>query len=394
MKRFVLFVDFLLILVFLGLMIVPIVTADFQGGKLSVAENRMLATFPDFASMEITAIPRAFENWINDNIGGRSIASEIDTKVQWNLFKTSAKTDTRIGQDEWLFYYRPDIGADYRHDNLLTQEQLAQFAKDSQIVMNYITGKGAHPLMLMLPDKKTIYPELFPKGLEVKAQPSRADQIYQYVVEQNAQGNTSLPMMWLCGELMNIRNTRLIYSPRLDNAHWNIVGAYVGYEQLCKALQPYFPNLSYIPLDNCQVTPYEKTDLFNGALEISETDFIITTGNEGTYRDDSAALDSLPLGYAGDPYDWKVRTVNQNSSLPRLLYVGDSYTLKMFPFLSQSFSEMTFLHTDDMQYLPEMMDRFQPDIVVVEWVERQWSLASSKMWETATKLYYLQNPAQ
>jgi len=72
--------------------------------------------------------------------------------------------------------------------------------------------------------------------------------------------------------------------------------------------------------------------------------------------------------------------------------VGDSYTLKMFDDLAETFSEMTFLHIVDMQYLPEMLDDLQPDYVVFEWVERQFDNQNYNMWLTASKIWNIENP--
>lgn len=182
-------------------------------------------------------------------------------------------------------------------------------------------------------------------------QPSRADNIYASA-QQHA-----LPMMWICGRLIEARDLGYVYSPRLDNAHWNTLGAYVGVEEVCKALKDiYLPSLTYVPLPECTIEEFEQTGKLNDSVEITETDYRVLTGNEGTWTDDSAYLDRFPaLTYAEDPYDWKVRRVNQDSTKPKLLWVGDSYTLKMFEYLSQNFSEFTFLHLTDMTQLPELM---------------------------------------
>ena len=381
--------DALLIVAFVLVIALPLVFADREGGKLSEAENRRLATFPDLSLPLKDGTKTAVERWINDNIGGRSLASWADTQLQWNLFRTSAKSDTIVGKDDWLFFYQDWIGYDYRHVNLLSEETLAQFVNDATVVTDYIASQGAFPMLLMLPDKKTIYPEKYPDGLIVQDGPSRADALYAYMRQ-----NSRLPVMWIYDALTQARDRGAVYSPRIDNAHWNALGAFIGYQELCKALSERFPNLRYRTLEESSIQTYENTKRFNAAVPISEEDYRITTGLEDTWASDPAYMERFPyLTYAGDPADWRLHSANEDSSLPSMLFVGDSYIRLLQPYLSQSCSEFTFLHLIDMQYLPELMEELHPDIVVIEWVERQWEgLAYPKMWETATKLWHMQNP--
>lgn len=388
MKKSFKVTDAALIVVFALVLILPLVFADFEGGKVSEAENRVLASFPDLSLPLKEGVKDNAEAWINDNIGGRSLASWADTQLQWHLFRASAKSDTIVGKDDWLFYYQDFLGDSYRHANLLPEDVLAQFANDATVVGDYIIAQGAHPLLVMLPDKKTVYPEKYPDGLVVHDGPSREDALYAYM-----QQNTRLPVMWICGALMEARNLGVVYSPRIDNAHWNTFGAYIGYQEICRALHPYFSNLRYREMWECAFESFEAQGLFNGAVPIAEEDYRITTGLENTWTHDRAFMERFPyLTYAGDPLDWQLHTVNEDASLPRMLFVGDSYIRLLQPYLSQSCSEFTFLHLTDMQYLPELMAELHPDIVVIEWVERQWGLIYPKMWETATKLWYMQNP--
>jgi len=257
------------------------------------------------------------------------------------------------------------------------------------MIADYCTKKGAKPMFVQVPDKKTVYADKYPDGMKQGEGDSLADQLYAAVSQQ-----TSVPVIWLRDKLIESRAMGNVYSPRIDNAHWNSLGAYIGFETICETLnQQYGNEINYTALADCQVEAFENTGLFNGAVEISETDYRIVSGGEGSWTDDSAYLDRFTgLTYASDPYDWKVRRLNPGSSNPTLLFVGDSYTLKMFDDLAETFSEMTFLHIVDMQYLPEMLDDLQPDYVVFEWVERQFDNQNYNMWLTASKIWNIENP--
>ena len=381
--------DRLLTFVFIVFIICPLVFADFEGGKLSEAENRLLAKAPDLLNPSAGGLRSDVENWINDNAGGRAFASGINSNLTWVLFGESAKTDTIVGKDDWLFYYTEAIGADFRHENLLSQENLDMFAKHVQLIGDYCLKKGASPLFVQIPDKKTVYADKYPGGIKQGEGSSRADTLYAQTL-----GKTNVPIVWLKDKLIESRSMGNVYSPRIDNAHWNTLGAYIGFEAICEALNRHYGNeIRYTPLADCKVESFENTGLFNGAVEISETDYRITSGSADGWVDDSAYLDRFGyLTYASDPGSWKVRRLNPASSNPTLLYVGDSYTQKMFDDLAETFSEMTFLHILDMQYLPEMLDELQPDYVVLEWVERQFDNQNYCMWQTASKIWSIENP--
>ena len=377
------------IVLFLAIITCPFVFADFEVGKLSIAENRVLAEAPNLGAPSQNGFRADVENWINDNAGGRSAAADINTELTWKLFEESEKTDTIVGKDAWLFYYTEDIGADFRHENLLSQENVDLFAKHAQMISDYCLKNNAKPLFVMVPDKKTVYADKYPEGMKRGDGLSRADQLYNGMIS-----NTNVPVVWLKDLLVEKREIGNVYSPRIDNAHWNKLGAYVGFEKICEELNTWYDgNIQYVPLDMCTLTSFESTGLFNGAVEISETDYQITTGKEGNWRDDSAFLDRFPyLTYAQDPYDWKVRRMNEDTTKPTLLFVGDSYSLRMFDYLAETFSEMTFLHIVDMQYLPELLDELRPDYVVFEWVERQFDNQNNNMWATASKIWNIENP--
>lgn len=390
-RKFLTAMDVVVCVLFAAMLVIPLATSDFQGGKISVAEKRVLAEAPDWSDPLDPAFPEAAEAWIDDNIGLRSKAQEVNTLVSWKALNASGMDDTIVGKDGWLFYYTDWIGRDFCHTNQLSKEEKDNLMYNMGLICDYIREQNAAPLLVMLPDKKTIYPEKYPDGLVVADQPSRANNVYAAAQEHK------LPMMWICGRLLEAKDQGIgyVYSPRLDNAHWNNLGAYIGVEEVCKALKDlYLPSLTYVPLSECVIEEFEQTGMLNDSVEISETAYRVLTGNEGTWRDDKEYLDRFPeLTYVRNPEAWKIRRVNEDSTKPSLLWVGDSYTIGMFEYLSQNFSEFTFLHLTDMSLLPEVMADVKPDAVVIEWVERQYESASLELWKLASKIWFMENPS-
>jgi hypothetical protein len=54
--------------------------------------------------------------------------------------------------------------------------------------------------------------------------------------------------------------------------------------------------------------------------------------------------------------------------LPKALVFRDSFSWQLIPFLSESFRSVVYVWTFD--FLPELIEREQPDVVILECVER------------------------
>ena len=364
--------NILMILVFLAMIMVPLVTADFKGGKVSVAENRFLAAMPKFftedGSLNTTGLRGGLENWINDNAGGRAKMSELNTRLQYSLFGTSSKPDERIGRDGWHYYYTDDILDDFTGSNLLSEEALAESTGMLIALRDYLAVKGAELQLLLVPDKKTIYPEYYPAGIVNPDGTSRTDQIVTYVNE-----NTDLHLRDVRAALTAAKESGYtVYSPRVDNAHWNRVGGYIGVKETLDAMREYMPAVPTLPeLTDCTVTPFETSRMFNDAVKVTEDEYEVDPGFACMVTESPEYMDRFAgIAYGGVPEVYKRHYVNSDSSLPRLLFVGDSYSTLMFFSIQYCFGETVFLHTTDMSALPDVVETFKPDVVLVESVER------------------------
>ena len=70
-------------------------------------------------------------------------------------------------------------------------------------------------------------------------------------------------------------------------------------------------------------------------------------------------------------FDQWDETTFRNEQAPverKVLVVGDSFRIGMKPTLYQTFSEVKIIHRDE--YTAALLDEFDPDVVVLEYVER------------------------
>lgn len=378
--------NLLLILLFFAALLVPLVTADFQGGKASAAENRYLATFPDIIQDGKLHLSKTeFENWINDNVGGRELASKVNTIGTYQLFGLSAKSDTMIGKDDWMFYYTEDILEDYAGVNLKSEEELASIGADLADVQRYVESTGAEFLMVVCPDKKTVYPEQYPDSILTVSDTHVLDQL------QTQMEKSGVNFLSLKSALSAHKDLGTLYSPRIDNAHWNYLGAYVGYEAIMQKLSGLGLDVSWTPLNACTITEQTASGAFNDAITVSEPSYAVTTPKTGSAILQAEHLDTFPyLSFNLDPVQYKKYFTQEGSGLPSLLFIGDSYSPHLMEYFASSFSRTMFLHNADLVYLPNVLAQESFDVVIFERAERMLPWGYSQHHELSDLLDSLQ----
>lgn len=359
--------NFIMVLLFIAAISLPLVFADFKGGQVSVSENRYLATFPDvIKDGKLVFKPSEFDKWINDNVGGRKLATQINTKADFSLFGLSAKSDVLLGKDNWTFYYTQDILDDFTGSNLLSDKQLADITEDITGIHQYLEERGIPLFITIAPDKKTIYPEQYPSGVNAAQGMRRTQQLIEYIDE-----HSNVPFFSMEEALLAAKDKGFVYSPRVDNAHWNYLGGYVGYVEIIERVSAAGLDVECIPLDECVIATSQYDAMFNETVPISETWYTISNEKSGTVHLQREHLDNFPfLTFNKDPDNYKRYYVNDDQSLPSLLFIGDSYSQKLFEFVPQSFSRVMFIHSADLPTLPKILDQESFDVVVIESAER------------------------
>lgn len=379
-------INVLFIICFLLLIAIPVIESDKIGGKISNVENRYLAKFPSIVdennNLNLTNFTNNFENYINDNIGFREQASKVNTILHWYVFKMSARPDTMIGEDKWLFYYTPDIIKDFQKKNIPTLNDLQKYYKSFKSLENYCNSAGAKNFYLMyLPDKKTIYPDKYNKYIIQNDGPSRSDIIIDYMKKHNI--NIIAPF----SELIEAKKNAIVYSPRLDNAHWNSYGSFIGYKTLMDKIYKDYPNIKNNNNFLYNISSSISRGLFNGVIPISELSYVFEKNHKNhMVSSDLSWYDSLSMYNSSIKY----RYINENSYLPKVLIIGDSYCgAGLVNFMAEYFSEITFIpNIIDMGILKEAMKSLEPNIVVYEIVERMFSAGENTLNYLSSTGYY------
>ncbi|GIP08709.1 alginate O-acetyltransferase [Paenibacillus macerans] len=370
----------LMVVIFFVATTVPLLAVNKTQGTVSVAENRVLASFPSLRTSEgkiNTQFMKEFETWFNDNLGLRDRLVMANTELQYNMFGTLTKTDTIIGKNNWLYYVTPEIIKDYQHLNLPSTNQLKQWGDSLEEINNYLSGKNIPFITMLNLDKKTIYPEYYPETIKKVGNTSRTDMMIDFFHK-----NTNIDFFTPKEALLKAKSKATVYSPRYDNAHWNYYGAFIGYQELMKRVKAYYPNVKVLSWEDYNITKYTRETKIYNAVKFSEEDLGLNYTKESSATRTFGLFDNMNLNNS-EVYTFS----NSNKDLPKALVLGDSYFYGfLIPQLSESFSELTFVHSDNIDQLQSFVELTDPDIVIYENVERMWDHTMDVLTNSSQKL--------
>lgn len=368
------------IIFFIIMISIPIITINLQKGKISEAENRRLAYPPEFYNEDGTKNANFisdFERWFNDNLGFRSVLVRQNAKIQFYLFNVlSNNSDTILGPNGELNYATDRIIQSYQHLDLRTDEELQSYCEGFQCANDYLSERGIQLYYFQCWDKQSIYPEYFPTTVLQYGDISRTDQ--KIVALMN---NTTVHIISPKNDLIANKEKYDTYSKWGDATHWTQRGAYIGYKLLMTEINRNNQG-KYRVLDeedyNITVTDQGST-LFGGIhKEDLEENFDIK--NPKAYQTDEA-----PQWLSNWAY--KSRLIYFNDSVNNddtLLILGDSYFDNfLYDDFAESFHKVVFVWGDYGTDFVEVVDYYNPAIVVVENAERVDRVGFS---ETALKM--------
>ncbi|OMD97707.1 MULTISPECIES: hypothetical protein [Paenibacillus] len=351
--------------IFITMISIPLITVNRTAGQISVAENRALASFPSLKTVEgtfNTQIIKEYEAWFNDNLGFRDEFLKLNTSLQYKLFGNLTRTDTIVGKNDWLYYVTPEIIKDYQHLNLPTSQQLELWGDSFKLINEYLDEKDIPFITMINLDKKTIYPENYPSSIYKIGEVSRTDILVDYLSSKE-----KLDIFTPKKALFEAKKLQTLYSPRYDNAHWNNYGAFIGYLELMERVKKYYPNIKILSWDDFEITPYEREFNLYDVVRFKETDYAFKLKKESNAVQIKDKFKDLNLIHS----DLSVSYTNKDPNLPKVLILGDSYLYNFLtPYISESFSEMNFIYTDNINRLKSFIELYKPDIVIYENVER------------------------
>ena len=298
------------------------------------------------------------------SFGARHQLVEWDARLKRGLgLSRSYGSDVTEGREGWLFYrvHRGDQGV--RPEVPFPPAELDRWVRTLDGHRRAVEAHGAAFLVVIAPDKETVYPELLPPELPAARRVSRLDALEARLRDA---GVTAVDLR------RSLRSARAPGSPFSrwplywkTDTHWNSLGALLAARPLLTELERRFPGV-HIPADE----EIEVRASASGAGDLARTRGLHDVSND-------LRIDARPRTgscAAASGYDLDAQAaVTQRLSCPgapvrRALVLHDSMMVAMLPALAPAFERSTWTRQATLD--PAMLAAEAPEVVIFEVVER------------------------
>ncbi len=352
----------LLVCLFVGAISLPLVVQmSGAAGNPVQGENRPLASFPavDRHAASLRTFPAAFEAYHNDRFGLRPQLIRWNNRVKGWL-GVSGVPRVLFGKEGWMFLNRDDdVIEQFRGLRPFRPAELAHWRQALTERRDWLARHGIPYVVVVAPDKHTIYPEYLPDALTRASTVTPLDQLLRYLRQ-----TSDLDLVDLRPALRTAKAEVRLYH-RTDT-HWNDAGAFVAYRQILNVLRERY-RLPVRPRDADAFVLVEEPgpggDLA-GMLALADV-----------YREQRLELRPLVARRArkvnGEIAAGRRPTVvmeTGDANLLRAVMFRDSFADALIPFLSEHFARITYVWQPDLDV--RVIESEHPDVVIHEIVER------------------------
>ncbi len=363
------------IVLFLAMLFIPLLLTDRRTDAASEIEQRKLAEFPRLRDEEGNRnkdFISQFESWFNDHVGLRQILFEGNSRIEYELFHTSASSKVTVGKEGWLYYLEANnmniASGQYPG---LEERDLEILCRKQCLIRDYLAEQGIEYVLFLPPSKVSIYPEYIRGDFTVRETP--VDLVADYL-----EAHSDLKVVRMKEDLLRAKEA----SPELlyykTDTHWNAHGIYTAYQTLARKLK------EWELIDSDPV----EAELIRGDKMGDLSRMLVT--DEKTYAENTwlacrakhpeavqmeqgevwEQLQEYSQKYSlGEGYYY----VNQNTELPVFLLFTDSmFRGYMKNLLAENCSVLA--NAGDHEIRQELIDLIHPDVVFAEIAERELNL--------------------
>ena len=337
----------------------------------SITVFALLISFVPWSNLSTSSISSDFR-WRRRLV---NLYSSFRLRIGDHVFNTAL-----IGKDGWIFFTAGKSIQDYQKTDLLEEKTLNFLQAELDQLSVDLQKRGITLLVVIPPDKSTIYPQYMPDAIPVIGEKSRLDQFIETI---RLSGKTNI--IDLRPVLMDASKTQEVYF-RVDT-HWNDLGAYYGYQEILGFLSNFDSRLTPHPLSDYEYTYRSEwinpdLPLVLGIPSLKEEQWILVP------KFHTQETQTMQLKLANDAY--VLRTIGEDDRLPTLLAFHDSFYSAYFSLshlMEQHFRKITAISdmSDPEVWSLDWIEQEDPDIVLIEIVERDFELALSSLLESRPK---------
>ena len=241
----------LLIFVFFGALCLPVLQMQWRFcPEPENCENRELAEAPT-GDCSFTEYAEGWERYLVDNFGFRPYLIRWNSLLKLTCLGVSPVSSVILGKDSWLFYHSEALADgntvnDWRGTIPLSQAELVRLQERLEADEKIFAERKIPYLVVIVPNKNTIYSEYLPDTIRKFRSTTRLDQFMEHI-----RRNSRVTVLDLREALFKAKNNHPLYWK--TDSHWNSYGAYIGYTEILRRLSVQLPALKPVPIAGNEV---------------------------------------------------------------------------------------------------------------------------------------------
>lgn len=295
----------------------------------------------------------------DSNFWGRSLLINAFSRLKLTLGDHVFR-HALAGKEGWLEYTEDGDLDIYQNTNGVSTEAIDRMQEKLQKLYDALQKRGIPLVLVIAPNKSTIYSDKLPEQIRKNNGPSALD-----VFTETLERRGPPILVDLRTALRDGRKERDIYYK--TDTHWNDYGAFIAYSEIMQMLSKTHPQLTPFSMDSFTIhtaQPYpHDIARFIGVTDLLEADIEFQPKENDVHW---VTLNDDPI------VPFQIATTSKTDA-PTLLMYMDSFGVELKDFVAPHFSKTTFI-LNHSQYpnivSMRMIDAVKPDMIVVEFVER------------------------
>jgi hypothetical protein len=331
-------------------------------GAFALTENRRPAPLPTIQlggpgwGYSMVSFPRRFERYWNDSFAFRWYLIRAHSIVKLAM-GVSPSPKALVGRDGYLFYAAEQSVDYFRGVKPFTPEEVKRWREDLEARREWLAERGIRYLVVVAPNKETIYPEYMPEALKPVRTESRLDQLLADLQLHHSQ----VQVVDLREPLKKAKRSERVYHK--TDTHWNDAGALVASSEILSRVKLWFPEIDPAPAPGSLVARSAPGGDLARILALEDRfpeehiDWVpsVSVRARQSQVSDSRSGDITAMECDG-------------CSGPRVVMNQDSFNTNLAPLLAEHFSRIVLV--DGSRLDRPLIEREKPELVIQEFVER------------------------
>ncbi|EKO38875.1 MAG: hypothetical protein B193_2421 [Solidesulfovibrio magneticus str. Maddingley MBC34] len=336
----------------------------------------------DPAPLPEISIPQLFKafnvlqrGFLDKTYGFRKNLVRQQNLLDLDILQASSHYQSVIrGKGNWLFLAQENaelnVVEDYRATRLYSADDLTRWVAVYRDRQDWLASRGIHYLLVVAPNKHTVYPEHLPAQYNKVSPTDRTDQLVDALTA------AGVNILDLRPAMRTVKEKALAYY-RTDT-HWTTYGAFAGYIEIMLRLARWRPEFApTIRGDyDIDITP-GLTGGLASMLALSDhfpedrVTFVPKTPRLAKEVDNPKATRTY--------FQPSVTMSTGDPSLPSAVVFRDSFAHELMPFLSEHFRQVVYVWPypstpREMRVFDKaLVETEKPDLVIDEFVERYFT---------------------